>query len=132
MAAIFLHDDALWVADFIDGQGELVDAITWFRFHCGSLSTGQARRRMVLDDATPLSEEVVDRIAHLRRPAAAPARAAAMRFFGGITAHLSQIRFLHAAARVTRRIGRLRVRWVKPPVDTRTVRDVPRCGKPGI
>jgi hypothetical protein len=33
--AIFLLDDAFWVADFVDGQGELVDAATWVRFNCG-------------------------------------------------------------------------------------------------
>jgi hypothetical protein len=115
MAAIFLHENSLWVADFMDGQGELVDAITWFRFHCGSLSAGEAHRRMVLDDATPLSEEVVDRIAHLRRPARAHAGLAVRRLIGSIAAHLSQIRFLHAAAMVTR-IGRTRERSAKRAV----------------
>ena len=67
--AIFLRDGALWVADFIDGQGELIDAITWFRFNCGSLSTWHARRRMVLESAIPLPEELVERIERLRRPA---------------------------------------------------------------
>jgi hypothetical protein len=126
MAAIFLHDEALWVADFIDGQGELVDAITWFRFHCGSVSTGQARRRMVLDAATPLSEEVVDRIAHLRRPARAHPCVAVMRLIEGFAAHLSRIHFLHAAAMVTGRIGRLRVRSIKPAGNSSGLRDVGR------
>ena len=37
--AIFLRDGVLWVADFIDGQGQLVEATTWFRFHCGAYSS---------------------------------------------------------------------------------------------
>jgi len=65
--AIFLRDGALWVADFIDGNGELVDAITWFRFHCAALTTSQARHRMVLESAIPLSEELVARIELLQR-----------------------------------------------------------------
>lgn len=65
-AAIFLHDDALWVADFIDGQGEIVDAVTWFRFNCGAAESTQARRRMALESALPLSEELVEKIEALR------------------------------------------------------------------
>jgi hypothetical protein len=71
--AIFLRDGALWVADFIDSQGELIDAITWFRFNCGSLSTWHARRRMILESATPLSRELVERIERLQCPARAAA-----------------------------------------------------------
>lgn len=65
--AIFLRDDALWVADFIDGNGEIIDAVTWFRFNCAALSTAQARHRMVLESAIPLSEELVARIELLQR-----------------------------------------------------------------
>ena len=66
--AIFLRDGALWVADFIDGEGEIIDAVTWFQFHCASLSTAQARHRMVLESGIPLSDELVARIELLRRP----------------------------------------------------------------
>jgi hypothetical protein len=67
--AIFLRDDALWVADFVDGDGALMDAITWFRyFNCGAQSTAAARRRLVLEAATPLSEELVERIERLSCP----------------------------------------------------------------
>jgi hypothetical protein len=69
--AIFLHDRALWIADFIDGQGELIDAPTWFRFNCGELSNSHARRRMVRESAIPLSEELVERIESLPWPEAA-------------------------------------------------------------
>lgn len=113
MAAIFLRDGTLWVADFIDSQGELIDAITWFRFNCGSLSTWQARRRMVLESATPLSEELVDRIERLQRPASAQTGVAMIRLLGAIAAYLSQIRL---AAMVACRIGRLRTRSVKRAV----------------
>jgi hypothetical protein len=64
--ALFLLDDTLWVADFIDGQGELVEAVTWFRFNCGAASA-QARRRMALESARPLSDELVARIEALYR-----------------------------------------------------------------
>ena|SRR6266567_8519370 len=65
--AIFLRDNALWVADFIDGQGELLDAVTWFRFNCGAPASVQARRRMTLESAVPLSDELVARIEALLR-----------------------------------------------------------------
>jgi len=68
--AIFLRDGVLWVADFIDGQGELVEATIWFRFHCGAHSTRQARSRMVRESATPLSADLVQRIERLPRPRA--------------------------------------------------------------
>ena len=66
--AIFLRDGALWVADFIDGHGQLIEATTWVRFNCGAHSTPQARRRMVLESAVPLSAELVARIERLRAP----------------------------------------------------------------
>lgn len=66
-AAIFLLDGALWVADFIDGRGELIDAATWVRFNCGNASVGQARRRMSLESAVPLSEDLAARIEALLR-----------------------------------------------------------------
>ncbi len=65
--AIYLRDGRMWVADFIDGQGALVDAATWFRFNCGTLANSHALRRMALESAIPLSEEVVDRIEALHR-----------------------------------------------------------------
>ncbi len=60
--ALFLLDNALWIADFVDGQGEIVDAVTWFRFNCGAAASTQARRRMALESALPLSDELVARI----------------------------------------------------------------------
>jgi hypothetical protein len=110
MAVIFLHNGSLWVADFIDRQGELVDAATWFRFNCGSLSSSQARRRMVLESATPLSEELVDRIESLRRPGPARKSMARVRMVDAITGYVAHIRL---AATVACRNGRLRTRSVK-------------------
>ena len=69
--AIYLRKGTLWVADFIDGDGALVDAATWFRFNCGALSTYHARRRMVRESAIPLSQELVTRIENLHCPTAA-------------------------------------------------------------
>src|SRR6266478_435978 len=53
--AIYLRDDTLWVADFIDGRGEITDARMWFRFNCASVSATHARHRMALESAIPLS-----------------------------------------------------------------------------
>jgi hypothetical protein len=65
--AIYLRKDALWVADFIDGDGELIDAVTWFRFNCGTPFTSYARRRMILESAMPLSGQLAARIESLHR-----------------------------------------------------------------
>ena len=65
--AIYLHKGTLWVADFIDGDGELVEAATWFRFNCGALSSYHAQRRMVQESGIPLSQELVARIETLHR-----------------------------------------------------------------
>jgi hypothetical protein len=65
-AAIFIRDNALWVADFVDGRGKLHDAITWIRFNCGAASTLQACRRMALESALPLTPELTARIEALQ------------------------------------------------------------------
>ena len=67
--AIYLRQGVLWVADFVDGQGELIDPQTWFRFNCGGPTTRQARRRMLLESAVPLSIDVAARIENLHRSA---------------------------------------------------------------
>ncbi len=64
--AIYVREGSLWIADFIDGHGELVDPIAWFRFNCGTPSErGQARRRMLLESAIPLSAELAATIEDL-------------------------------------------------------------------
>ena len=65
-SVLFLCDDALWVADFIDGRGEMIDAVTWVRFNCATSRSEQAQRRMVLESALPLSDELVERIVALQ------------------------------------------------------------------
>jgi len=65
--AIYLRGSALWVADFIDGNGHIVDAATWIRFNCGSVSTFHARRRMIRESALPVSRELSIRIEQLHR-----------------------------------------------------------------
>jgi len=77
--AIFVRDGVLWVADFIDGEGILVDAATWFRFNCGAAGSPHARRRMVLESAIPLSDEMVARIGRLPAPRLARGRGARVR-----------------------------------------------------
>ena len=69
VVAIYLRNHSIWVADFIDGQGTLVDAAVWFRFNCGTLATSNALRRMALESAMPLSAELVERIEALHRAA---------------------------------------------------------------
>ena len=65
--AIYLHDGNLWVADFIDGCGQLIDPVMWFRFNCGSRASPHARRRMALESAIPLYEQLERRIEELHR-----------------------------------------------------------------
>jgi hypothetical protein len=69
--AIVLHQGRLWVADFVDGHGVLVEAETWFRFNCGTAACAPACRRMAFESATPLSRDLARRIERLpfpRRP----------------------------------------------------------------
>jgi len=70
--ALFLRGDTLWVADFIDGHGEIVDAVTWVRFNCGTTASPQAGRRMAFESAVPLSGELVARIQRLREEGLGP------------------------------------------------------------
>ena len=101
--AIFLHDGVLWVADFIDGEGKLIDATTWLRFNCGSLSSPQARRRMVFESATPLSEELIARIGRLHFPATKRERGPVVRLIEAIKARRVRIRLAGVVARVLSR-----------------------------
>ena len=60
--AIYLRDGRLWIADFIDGVGEVMEPATWFRFNCATPGARQGKRRMLLESAVPLSAELADRI----------------------------------------------------------------------
>jgi hypothetical protein len=63
--AIYLRDGKLWIADFIDGVGELIEPEAWFRFNCGTPWARRAHRRMLVESATPLYDELVSRIEQL-------------------------------------------------------------------
>ena len=76
--AIFLREGALWVADFVDGRGELIDAATWFRFNCAGTAVSAAERRMLLESAMPLSAELAARIGELLRTSGTTGQASAM------------------------------------------------------
>jgi len=67
--AIYLRDGVLRIADFVDGQGVLVDANTWFRFNCGNLANSHSLRRMALESAMPISPELGMRIEALHAAA---------------------------------------------------------------
>lgn len=66
--AIYLRDGRLWIADFIDGSGELIEPASWFRFNCGTPSARRARRRMLLESAIPLSADIAEKIESLHHP----------------------------------------------------------------
>ena len=63
--AIYLRDGELWIADFIDGVGELMEPAAWFRFNCGTPWARRAHRRMLFESATPLSADLAARIERL-------------------------------------------------------------------
>jgi len=68
--AIYLRDGQLWIADFIDGIGELIEPVSWFRFNCATPWARRAHRRMLFESATPLSTELAARIERLHHPRA--------------------------------------------------------------
>jgi hypothetical protein len=70
--AIYVRYGKLWIADFIDGCGELFDPVTWIRFNCGSRAAPHARRRMAVESAVPLYEQLESRIEALHRLDVAP------------------------------------------------------------
>ncbi len=67
--AIYRRDGVVLVADFVDGQGVLVDANTWFRFNCGNLANSHALRRLALESAMPIPSELGMRIEALHAAA---------------------------------------------------------------
>ena len=101
--AIYLRDGAIWVADFVDGHGELVDANTWFRFNCGALANSHARRRMALESATPISPELAERIEALHAASAVGGGQDLMRAVKGYIGNLVRGRLMASAAGLIRR-----------------------------
>jgi hypothetical protein len=112
--AIYFHGGALWVADFIDGEGQIVDAATWIRFNCGSASAWQARRRMVRESALPVSRELSMRIERLHHPAEARSARDAAVLAGRKSAETVRDRLAH----VLRRIFWRRSRYRSPSAST--------------
>ena len=60
--AIYLREGSTWIADFVDGQGVLVDVDTWIRFNCGKGANCHVSRRLALEQAIPLSAELIAQI----------------------------------------------------------------------
>jgi hypothetical protein len=109
--AIYLRKDALWVADFIDGEGELIDAVTWFRFNCGTPFTSYARPRMILESAMPLSGQLAARIESLHHSSTTRKRGAWVRLVQAIAAYAPRTRL----TRIFRKpLGRRPTRQGKP------------------
>jgi hypothetical protein len=65
--AIYLRDGTLWIADFIDGVGQLIEPAAWFRFNCGTPWARRAHRRMLFESAMPVSADLAARIEDLHR-----------------------------------------------------------------
>jgi hypothetical protein len=101
--AIYLRDGVMWVADFVDGHGELVDANTWFRFNCGALANSHAQRRMALESATPISPELGERIEALHVAAAAGGGRGLIKVAKAFIAGLGRGRLMASAAGLIRR-----------------------------
>jgi hypothetical protein len=101
--AIYLRDGVMWVADFVDGHGELVDANTWFRFNCGALANSHAQRRIALESATPISLELRERIEALHVAHAAGGGQDLMRAAKAFIACLGRGRLKASAAGLIRR-----------------------------
>jgi hypothetical protein len=109
--ANYLRKGALWVADFIDGDGELIDAVTWFRFNCGTPFGSHARRRMILESAMPLSGQLAARIESLHRSSTVRKRGALGRLVQAIAACMPRNRL----TRILRRpLGQRPTRQAKP------------------
>ena len=101
--AIYLRDGQMWVADFIDGQGTLVDATTWFRFNCGTYANSHALRRMAIESATPISSVLAERIDALHRANVAQRSGILGQWLRTIAKNLPPVRWLTMAAHRVRR-----------------------------
>jgi hypothetical protein len=101
--AIYLRDGSTWVADFVDGQGVLVDVDTWVRFNCGTIANPHASRRIARESAIPLSAELTARIESLHQPTVARRGGTLSRWMDAISAAVLRGRF---AMRVAYRFHR--------------------------
>ena len=110
--AIYLRDGVMWIADFSNGQGALVDANTWFRFNCGSLVNSHALRRMALESAMPISPEFGGRIEALHLASDIQRPRTRTWLVGVITRHVRRSRL--ATLRATRPVGEVRIERRSP------------------
>lgn len=85
------------VADFIDGQGQLIDTTTG----CGVVFSPHAQQRMALESTIPLSAELVARLQRLQRAAVISKRATALKWFDTACARRPQGRVLSMIARLS-------------------------------
>ena len=90
--AIYARDGRLWVAEFVEGRGELTDATTWFRFH----AKAHTCRRIALRSAVPLSKETLAKIEELHL---------AMTLSSGATLNSRVRDLLRACQRLVARMG---------------------------
>jgi hypothetical protein len=67
--ALYLREGSVWIAEFIDRKGVLVDVPAWLRFNCGTPSNACAARRTSLESAIPLSADLFARIESLHQAA---------------------------------------------------------------
>jgi hypothetical protein len=73
---LFLYEGMLWVADFFDGESQLVDATTWVRFNCEGAANGRTR---LPEAPPPLSIYQLVRIRALAQGAASNSLLASIR-----------------------------------------------------
>jgi hypothetical protein len=105
--AIYLREGSTWVADFVDGQGVLVDVETWVRFNCGTPTNSHASRRIARESAIPLSTEFSAQIELLHRPVVSHRRRTWARWVDAISAAILRGRLaMQVARRFHRRTSR--------------------------
>lgn len=109
--AIYLRDGTVWVADFVDGNGVLIDPGTWLRFNCGAPANVRAARRTARESAIPLTAELAARIESLHRAPVTSSGRTPARFAKAVLAAVSHWRaaMLAASWLCLRRIGHTRI-----------------------
>jgi hypothetical protein len=104
--AIYLREGSTWVADFVDGQGVLIDVETWVRFNCGTPTNPHASRRIARESAIPLSTELSAQIESLHQPVVSRRRRTLAQWVDAIFAAFLQGRLaMLVAHRFHRRIS---------------------------
>ena len=57
------------MAEFREGRGELIDAVSWFHSHLGALRYSHGRRLAALATLQPMTQDVIDQVEDLHRQA---------------------------------------------------------------